>query len=186
MIVLRLKNRREVHLVGTMNIPLPISAVWGQMRCFTEFVGLDPFHGPIRTSDGSPADSAGKIIILGHRFGPLHLDRIGKILLWKEGVGYSFSDLSRGGNHAGFPHVFTYKLSGRNVGICRLTIIVRGEWTATFLPSILIRRWLIWVLGHTMHTVRNRLLAIALIQKDGFAQGHDESKVFLKSDSPGK
>lgn len=162
MIALRLHHRSRVHLIGSLTLPLSARLVWGQMRSFNDFVGLDPFHGPIRTPDGSMPRSAGASIILGHKFGPLRLDRVGRILRWREGRGYSFSDLSRGGRHTGFPHIFTYDLRPRGERRCRLTITVRGHWTATFVPAHLIRRWLLWVLGHTMRTIYNRLLAIAL------------------------
>ena len=162
MIALRLHHRRRVHLAGTFLIPLPASAVWGQMRCFTHFVGLDPFHAQIRSADGLSTSRAGVPIILGHKFGPLRLDRIGRILRWREGRGYSFSDLSRAGNHSGFPHIFTYDLSPRGQDCSRLIVTVRGHWTAMRLPPWIIRLWLRWVLGHTLHTIRNRLLMIAL------------------------
>jgi hypothetical protein len=162
LIALRLHHRREVHLVGTLLLPLAAPAVWGQMRSFTHFVGLDPFHGPIRTPDGSTPSAAGVPIILGHKFGPLRLDRVGRILRWREGCGYSFSDLSRGGRTTGFPHIFTYDLRGRGSSASRLTITIRGHWTARWMPASVIQLWLRWVLGHTMHTIRNRLFMIAL------------------------
>ena len=166
MLALRLINRRRVHLIGSMLLPMSINVVWGQMRSFTYFVGLDPFHGPIRAANAALPVKEGSQLILGHRFGPLRLDRVGRILRWRDGVGYSFSDLSRNGNHAGFPHVFTYAIYPRGDKGCRLTITVRGHWTAAWLPRCIIRRWLLWVLGHTLHSVRNQLLTIALIGKD--------------------
>jgi hypothetical protein len=80
MIALRLQHRSKVHLTGSLLVPLSAHAVWGQMRHFTYFVGLDPFHANVRTVTGSIPTGAGTPIVLGHRFGPFRLDRVGRIL----------------------------------------------------------------------------------------------------------
>jgi hypothetical protein len=162
MIALRLQHRSKVHLTGSLLVPLSAHAVWGQMRHFTYFVGLDPFHANVRTVTGSIPTGAGTPIVLGHRFGPFRLDRVGRILRWRDEIGYSFSDLSRSGPRHGFPHIFTYELRPRGKHVSRLIVTVRGRWSYTILPGWLIRRWLLWVLGHTLHSVRNQLLAVAL------------------------
>jgi hypothetical protein len=162
MIAVRLHNRRRVAVVATTRLPVSAATAWGQMRSFSDFVGLDPFHSDVRTPDGRSPSRLGDAIILGHRFGPIRFDRVGRILKWREGRGYSFSDLARGDPRRGFPHVFTYDLHPRGPRSCRFILTLRGHWTYPRLPSWLIRRWLRRVLSHTLHAVRNRMLLIAL------------------------
>ena len=162
MLAIRIHNRRRVHVVSTLLLPMSAKMAWGQMRCFRYFVGLDPFHANIRSPDGSPPAKAGDAIILGHQFGPIQFDRVGRILKWREGHGYSFSDLSRNDARNGFPHIFTYALLPRGLRRCRLVITMRGHWTYPLWPSWLIRRWFAWVFTHTLQAMRNRLLMIAI------------------------
>ena len=162
MVAVRLKDRQRVELVATILLPMSAGMVWGQMRSFAYFVGLDPFHAGIRAADESVRLGAGAAIVLGHRFGPIRFDRVGRVLKWREGTGYSFSDLSRGGNGVGFPHIFTYEVKPKVNGDCRLTIAVRGRWTATMLPAWMIRRWLRWTMGHTLHSIHNQLMVIEI------------------------
>jgi hypothetical protein len=162
MIAVRFHRRTVVHVIGTMILPLSAGAAWGQMRHFPSFVGLDPFHSNVRGPSGSTPCKTGDAVLLGHKFGLVRFDRIGRILRWRDGRGYCFSDLSRRGNRLGFPHVFIYDLRPRGADACRLSITVRGHWTAAWLPASIVRFWFRWVFAHLMHVVRNRLLVIAL------------------------
>jgi|SRR5262249_12095951 len=82
--------------------------------------------------------------------------RFGRILVWDEGAGYTFSDLSRHGGQTGFPHVFfvaiepltgTAEEARNELGsaaaqpLARLTIRVRGKWTCRIVPLWLGRLW---------------------------------------------
>src|SRR5688572_23941654 len=108
MITLRMRPTGHVDLVGTIDLPLTAAAVWGRMRDFARFTTLDPFHDEV-LADG-PARRAGTAIVIRHRFAGVRVDRIGRILRWAEGAGYSFSDMSKRGRRVGFPHVFIYGL----------------------------------------------------------------------------
>ncbi len=57
-----------VKLVGEAVVPLPASAVWGQMRGFTHFATIDPFHARIMVEGGGWRQAAAftSCIGLGH------------------------------------------------------------------------------------------------------------------------
>lgn len=162
MIRLRLGPKGRVDLRGELDLPLRASAAWGQMRHFTHFVGLDPFHTPIHSV--VPFAGLGAVLTIGHQFGFFRLARTGRVLRWRDGLGYSFSDLSRRGVKRGFPHVFTYALEDRDGSRSRLSITVRGRWTANWLPRWAIRFWLHWVMNRTLDTVLTEFLGLALAQ----------------------
>jgi hypothetical protein len=157
---LRLDKRGMVRLRAVMELPLPASAVWGQMRGFADFIALDPFHAGIDIADAPPWP--GSIIGIQHRFSIFRVHRIGRILRWREGVAFSFSDLSKRGPRRGFPHVFTYEIHPCSPAASRMTVTVHGRWTTMFLPHWMVRCWLHWVLARTVDTIRARLLMLAL------------------------
>ena len=80
---------------------------------------------------------------LGRRF-----LRFGKIIAWREGSGYTFSDLSSHGPKQGFPHAFMINLqpltSDETEPLTRLTIQVRGRWTSRLAPAWFGRLW-VWL-----------------------------------------
>jgi len=160
LIELTLDPRGTVRLKTVLDLPLSPSAVWGQMHHFAHFISLDPFHAVIELPDGPPRQ--GSSIRILHRFTIFRVRRTGRILRWRPGVGYSFSDLSRRGRCRGFPHIFIYRVQPLEApGRSRLTITVRGLWTARWLPRAAVRFWLHWVLGRTCDTVERQLLSLA-------------------------
>src|SRR5688572_22595961 len=114
MIILRLRPPGRVDLVGTVDLPLSAAVVWDRMRDFVRFTTLDPFHDEVLTA--GRACRAGTKIVIRHRFAWFRVDRVGRILRWNDGIGYSFSDLSKRGRRAGFPHVFTYQVDPQGDG----------------------------------------------------------------------
>lgn len=162
MIDILLGPRGRIYLRGTLDLPLRVSVVWGQMRHFAHFITLDPFHVHIDIIDNQ-AETAARLVI-HHRFFLIHIIRVGHILKWREGQGYSFSDLSKRGPRVGFPHVFTYDVQSNGIDASRLSITVRGRWTANFLPQWAIKLWLRWVLGRTLDRVQQELLTLAILR----------------------
>ncbi|MDB5299449.1 MAG: hypothetical protein JWO87_1112 [Phycisphaerales bacterium] len=149
-------RRGAVNCQAAIDLPLSAISVWGQLRDFTRYAQQDFFHADISIEGGLPR--VGARLTLSHRYAGLGLCRVGKILVWREGVGYSFSDLSTRGPRSGFPHVFGYRITPLGPAKCRLFISVRGLWTAGLVPRWAARFWLRWVFGHVVRTVRNDLL----------------------------
>lgn len=145
-----------VRCRAALDVPLSLTSVWGQIRDFDKFAQLDLFHSNINLKGGVVRQGA--ILEMQHRYGPFAVRRVGRILVWKENVGYSFSDLSRRGPRAGFPHVFSYRLESTGEQTCRLHVAVTGRWTADFIPRPFARLWLCWVFGHVMRGVEQQLL----------------------------
>jgi hypothetical protein len=142
-------------------LPLPTTAVWGQLRDFPSAACHDPFHCDVRIVDGVPR--AGAKILLGHRYFFFRASRVGRLLRWEEGVGFAFSDLNRRDPRRAFPHVLSYELEPADVG-CRLRVRVTGRWTAA-VPRWAGRLWLRWVFGHVVRTVENQLLRYAVVYR---------------------
>lgn len=158
-----INDRGAVDCRATLEVPLPAISVWGQIRDFASYARQDFFHVNPTVAGGVPRPGAE--IILYHRYMGLRFRRVGRILVWREGVGYSFSDLSERGPRAGFPHVFSYRIEPAGSAACRLQIRVRGLWTARTVPRLLARAWLWWVFAHVVRSVENRVLAYRIWRK---------------------
>jgi len=158
-----LKPSGAVDCRGSIDLPLPLVSVWGQLRDFPRFAAQDPFHHHPRVLDGFPRQGAP--IELSHRFCGVTIRRAGRILVWRENLGYSYSDLSRYGPRHGFPHVLSYRLQSLTPDSTRLQITVRGRWTAARIPRSLTRLYLRWVFTQILHRVRNELLVYQLWRK---------------------
>lgn len=153
----------RVRAAHELRVPLPASTVWGQMRDVAWFLTRDPLHMRVQRLDGAGPDApwSSAPVRISHRFLGIGPDRVGRVLGWREGVGYAVSDLSRRppgrrGQPRGFPHICWYKVvpepknetaGGR--GACRLQLGVRGRWTARWVPRVLVRAWIALVLAHT-------------------------------------
>ncbi|HZL36018.1 MAG TPA: hypothetical protein VFC78_11950 [Tepidisphaeraceae bacterium] len=152
----RVNRRGVVDCRATLDIPLSATSIWGQLRDFRRYARHDFFHAEMTLDGGIPR--AGAALTLCHRYAGFRVDRVGRILIWREGVGYSFSDLSTRGPRAGFPHVLSYRLQPAGQSSCRLHIRVRGLWTARHVPRWAAWLWLTWVFGHIVRNVRNELM----------------------------
>ena len=84
----------------------------------------------------------------------------GRILTWHEGHSYSFSDLSLRGAQVGFPHVYEYRVISLGIDCSRLTVTVRGRWTATWIPLPARRSWLAFVMAQTRAILRVHLVRL--------------------------
>lgn len=156
----------RVACAATLDLPMPASAAWGQLRDFGRYARHDPFHAGFRIARG--VASAGASLEIDHRLGPFRVRRVGRVLSWREwdgrSAGYAFSDLSTAGPRRGLPHVFSYRLTATGPHACRLLVRVGGRWTAPT-PHWIARLWLGWVFAVVVTRVRNGLLRFALARR---------------------
>lgn len=136
----RVSRNWRVDCRTAVDVPLAATAVWGQMRDLRTFATLDPFHHAVEFEGGFPRPCVAIRIV--HRFGPIQLVRVGRVLRWNDGRGYVFSDLSASSVTTGFPHVYEYAVTPLSRGAARLSVHVRGRWTATWIPRAMVWMWL--------------------------------------------
>lgn len=157
-LTITLTPRGRVVCRARIDVPASASTAWGQLRDFRRFAAQDFFHAAVRVAPGGVRHGA--LLEIDHRFGPFAVTRVGRILQWQEGRGYSFSDLSRRHPFAGFPHVYRYRLLPAGPSRCVLEVTVAGRWTTPLLPRWAARLWLTWVFTHIAASVGNTLLAL--------------------------
>jgi hypothetical protein len=160
---------------ATLGLPLSARSVWGQIRDFARYSRQDIFHAEPMVEGGIARQGAR--IRLSHRYVGLRFERVGRILWWREGVGYAFSDLSRRGPRVGFPHVFAFRIEPVDAGHCRLHVRVRGRWTARAVPRFVARLWLRWVFAHVMRSVNAELMMYRIWRKQNVAGSPSQSLV---------
>lgn len=156
MIRLTITRDWRVDAAGSVDLPTPAAAVWSVMRDLERFLTADPLHARVlfRFLPHPSRTFLGARMVIQHRFLGLGPDRLSTVLTWREGHGFSVSDLSSHGVRAGFPHICTFEVQPLSETASRLTIGARGRWTATWVPRPLIRLWLWWVIRATEHSVR--------------------------------
>ncbi|MDX1947232.1 MAG: hypothetical protein SFU86_17660 [Pirellulaceae bacterium] len=145
---------RSLNLAIELEVNQSAAELWRAARDLPRFLTLDPFHDEITLMRAAPA--AGVDLVLSHNaFGRRFL-RFGRIIAWREGAGYSFSDLSPRGPRVGFPHVFVIEVAESPpidgqatksllpASRSRLTIRVRGRWTSRLVPVGVGRLW-VWL-----------------------------------------
>ena len=155
MMRIELDRRWRVDLLAGFSLPIDAATVWRYMRDFQRFVCLDFFHQAVHLN--GPVPRIGTHLRIEHRFVCFAVQRVGRILSWRDGCSYAFSDLSRRPGR-GFPHVYVYEVQPEGDGGCRFNIVVRGKWTATWLPRPLVRLWLGWVMLKIRQSAHNELL----------------------------
>ncbi len=134
---------RGVRFGFELSIALPAEVVWRRVAELPTFLCVDPFH--TRVAFLTSARAAGAELAIEHRAPGFRNVRFGRVLRWREGEGFAFSDLSRLGKNRGFPHVFHVSVQPNGSRDCRLRIDVRGKWTARRLPLTLGQWWLRYV-----------------------------------------
>jgi hypothetical protein len=150
----------HVRLVGEFELAFDAASAWLSLRDFHRFACQDMFHQSVRVD--APRPLAGASVVLDHRFAGIGFARVGRILHWREGRSYAFSDLSRRDPQRGFPHVYILSLDPIDAARCRFRLEVRGRWTARFLGRMLTRGWLAWIMLKTTLSIRNAFLKDAL------------------------
>jgi hypothetical protein len=145
----------SVNLRIEVEVPRPPGEVWGMIADLPRFACIDPFHSRIRVL--GPALKPGVDLILEHCAFGISFPRFGRLLNWHDGQGYAFSDLSAHGPRRGFPHVFFVALTPAALGDrpgTRLTVTVRGKWTARYVPLWVRRWWLRYVCAEHARLLR--------------------------------
>lgn len=171
-----------VDASGSVQVALPASTVWGQMRDLRRFVTRDPLH--VRVDLLSTRLEPGAEMVILHRLLGIGVTRRSRLLRWEEGRGYAFSDLSLRGKTVGFPHVCSYDLREIDAEHAEVTFAARGRWTATWMPRWLVRLWLHWVIrdttariGHELHAYRKFLERRGLIASVGRTAATNKRRV---------
>jgi hypothetical protein len=160
--IVRISSTNRVVCRATIQLPMSAGMTWGQLRDFRSSAMHDPFHAKIEIHGGLPV--AGARLTILHRQLLWHTTRAGRILRWKEGSGFAFSDLSVRNPAEAFPHVLSYHLEAVDSARCKLHVFVGGRWTAP-IWRWLGRLWLWWVFLHVVRTVEVKLLRFALGMK---------------------
>lgn len=140
---------RSVALSLVLRTRFTRSELWERIADLPRFLTIDPLHDEIVLMRTAPA--AGVDLVLWHAVPFFRFPRFGRILSWRPGEGYAFSDLSARGTHCGFPHAFIISIDDGDGGgpgessCARLTICVRGRWTNPVVPLWLGRWWLEYI-----------------------------------------
>ncbi len=153
----------RVRAITWADVPLPASVVWGQMRGLRRFLTADPLHVGVTFADSANEHfpPIGGALVIHHRMFGVAIDRVGKLLSWKEGVGFAVSDLSQRGKDVGFPHVCGYEAKAVDAGHSRITLSACGRWTARWVPRPVIKLWLWWVMAETRRSVEAEMRRFA-------------------------
>ena len=149
---------RSIDARIAIQISRPSEELWPAIADLPNFLVIDPFHDRV-TLQRLPAAKGVDLVLSHNAFGRRFL-RFGRIIAWKEGSGYTFSDLSGRNPRTGFPHVFRVAVRGEVIDgkpASILTIRVRGRWTLKLVPASVGRLWVMWVCRE-----HARLLAKAL------------------------
>jgi len=144
-------ERGVVRASMACTLRAPRTRVWGWMRDWRSFLEMDPLHVRVEALD-PPLPHAD--LRIRHRLLGVGVDRVGRILRWREGKGFIVSDLSRRSPGVGFPHVCEFALQDAGPGATRVLVGVRGRWTARFVPRPVVRAWITLVLAATVGIIR--------------------------------
>jgi hypothetical protein len=128
-----------IDLVIDVDVARPVEEVWARLADFAGFVTIDPMHNRVIVQGPGRELKPGVELAIEHVAFGITFFRFGKLLTWRDGCGYSFSDLSRKGALGFFPHVFDFAVEPGEAGAggSRLIVSVRGKWTS--------RRWPRWL-----------------------------------------
>ena len=159
----------HVRLSGAFELEMNADSAWRSLRDFRRFACQDMFHSSVRLETSEPR--TGSSLILDHRLLGIGFVRAGRILHWREGRSYAFSDLSCRDPRKGFPHVYIYSLIPIDDSNCRFRLEVRGRWTARFLGRALTRSWLAWIMLKTTQSIRNALMSDELERRRANREG---------------
>ena len=160
MIRIAIDRSWHVRLVGEFDLTFDAASAWLSLSDFHRFACQDMFHRRVVLDTSRPV--AGASLVLDHRLLGIGFARVGRILHWREGQSYAFSDLSRRDPRKGFPHIYIHTLEPIDAARCRFRLEVRGLWTARFLGRTLTRGWLAWIMLKTTLSTRNAFLLDAV------------------------
>jgi hypothetical protein len=149
--------RRRIRTRITITTPMALDQLWRRVADLPRFLVIDPFHERVILMRERPA--TGVHVVLEHNAFGRRFERFGRILTWREGAEFAFSDLSRRGTRVGFPHAFFVfvRPSADGQPGSELSIEVRGKWTSRWIPPRFGRWWV-----HYVSCEHARLLSRAL------------------------
>ncbi len=165
MIEIGLDRRWRVSLKIDVETPMPATEAWRQLTDLRRFACVDIFHR--RLIWAARENKVGGTFFLEHKFLFWSVMRNGRVLTWREGSSYSFSDLSERDPQLGFPHVYCFRVEPLAGGCSRVTLQITGRWTAQWIPRPLVRIWFRWILLHTREKLANLLLKSAIEAREG-------------------
>ena len=144
-VVVQRQRGRAMSIRMEVDSTLSATQMWRRTSDFPDFLTIDPFHEQVALMRAEPR--AGVDLALHHNVFGIRFVRIGRILSWREGRSYAFSDLSRHdrpreGRRRGFTHVFFIEIVPQPDNRCQLVITVRGKWTSRLIPLVIARLWL--------------------------------------------
>ena len=148
--------QRRVRLQASFDVPASRDVVWRSISDFKRMVCTDHFHTAVVFTKGE-IHAGGEFNIL-HKFLGFAVTRRGRILRWKPGHGYAYSDLSIEDPGSAFPHVFFLDLLAKTPTRCNVSVRVAGRWTTRWVPQSLTRLWLWWNLIGLRHGIENAIL----------------------------
>jgi hypothetical protein len=157
----QIDDRWRVNAAISFDLPISAPTLWGHMHEFQQFITHDPLHSRVlirgRRGTATLASPFGLELLISHRLLGVGPDRIGRIVRWREQQSFAFSDLSKRGTRVGFPHVCMYDIKSVSDDGCRLTFAARGRWTARWVPRLVVKVWLSWVLLETRRCIQSGL-----------------------------
>jgi hypothetical protein len=151
-------GREAVDLRIELFLDRPADEVWSEMADFASFTCIDPFHERVIVQ--AAEFRSGVDLILVHCIFGFRFLRFGRLLTWRNGHGYAFSDLSGRSKRHGFPHVFFYSVEPEGdsaLHSSRLTVCVRGKWTAPWTSRRVGMWWLRYVCYEHARLLRKML-----------------------------
>ncbi len=136
------RRGRAIAIWIETTTPLSPAQLWRRISNLPEFLTIDPFHEQVTLTRDRPA--AGVQLVLQHNAFGRRFQRFGRILRWREGEGYAFSDLSAQGKRVGFPHIFIVSIMPRGSDETNtlLVVEVKGRWNSRVIPVWLGRLWI--------------------------------------------
>ena len=161
---IKLSTRWAVNAETSVVLDANTTEVWQVMELFSQFIAADPYHTNVTDAQGNCLHAIpprGTALRIGHGIGFTWFNRVGTLIRVVPQHSLAFTDLSPRGRAVGFPHVYRYQLTPINDRDCVLKLVVRGKWSARWLPRPLIKLWLWWVMTqanwslrlHTAHEV---------------------------------
>lgn len=150
MTTLKLSTRWAVHAQTSVALDASSAQVWQVMQRFSRFIAADPYHTRMTHAQGKRLDvlpPRGTALRIGHGIGFTWFYRVGTLIRAVPQQSLAFTDLSQRGRAVGFPHVYQYQLKPINENTCQLKLVVRGRWSARWLPRPIVYAWLWWVMA---------------------------------------
>lgn len=171
MTIVKLSKRWAAHAETSVALDASAAQVWQVMQRFSRFIAADPYHTRVTNTKNNRLDALpprGTALRIGHGIGFTWFNRVGTLIRVVPQHSLAFTDLSQRGRTAGFPHVYKYQLEPINENACQLKLVVRGRWSARWLPRLIVYAWLWWVMAQAHWSLRIHIPhEIDRLQKDG-------------------